>query len=95
MLPAIKAPKGNNWRTGNGVKSWQRFSFALLLQLVIDFGEMSILDAQHYADVFEHVKRNVLPDVQQKADEEMAREILRSQSQIQRDYGKNTDIQDF
>lgn len=46
-------------------------------RFVIDFGEMSILDAQHYVDVFEHVKRNVLPDVQQKADKEHKTESAR------------------
>jgi hypothetical protein len=46
-------------------------------RFVIDFGEMSILEAQHYVKVFEHVHRNVLPEAQRKADEEHEDESAR------------------
>ena len=46
-------------------------------RFVIDFGETSILDAQRFVKAFEHVKRNVLPDVQRKADKEHETESAR------------------
>ena len=39
-------------------------------RFVIDFGNMSILDAQACRAVFAHVQKNVLPDVQRKARDE-------------------------
>jgi hypothetical protein len=37
---------------------------------IIDFGQMTILDAQKYGAAFEHIKATVLPDIQKKADKE-------------------------
>jgi hypothetical protein len=51
---------GRELLTGNGEP--ERF--------IIDFGQMTILDAQRYPAAFAHVKDNVLPDIQKKADKE-------------------------
>jgi hypothetical protein len=40
------------------------------MRSVIDFGQMTILDAQRYAAAFQHVKSTVLPGIQNKADKE-------------------------
>ncbi len=40
------------------------------MRSVIDFGQMTILDAQKYAAAFKHVKATVLPGIQGKADKE-------------------------
>ncbi len=37
---------------------------------IIDFGQMTVLDAQKYSVAFKHVKEAVLPGIQKKADEE-------------------------
>jgi hypothetical protein len=39
-------------------------------RFIIDFGQMTILDAQRYPAAFAHVKDHVLPDIQKKADKE-------------------------
>jgi hypothetical protein len=40
------------------------------MRSIIDFGQMTILDAQKYAAAFQHVKATVLPGIQNKADKE-------------------------
>jgi len=40
------------------------------VRFVIDFDQMSILDAQQFQAAFDHIQRNVLPDLQIKASQE-------------------------
>ena len=40
-------------------------------RFAIDFGQMSILQAKKYKEPFEHIKKIVLPDVEQKAQNEL------------------------
>ncbi|MGO8745354.1 MAG: DNA methyltransferase [Thermoguttaceae bacterium] len=52
-------------------------------RFVIDFGQMSILDANRYSAAFAHVQKSVLPDIQRRAEKEHKSETAHK-DQIQR-----------